>query len=275
MKSKIFQTIKVILLGLIFSFGVAYAAVWMGPQGPAPTNNIDTLINVGTNPQAKGLPVISSNILSVNGNLGVAGDVIATGNGTFNKLQGDNTNPKNVCSGKNGKLVICTTPPPPVSANCIDPNSSTYNQAGPCGPCNAGYVLTNGLCTAVPPAPTISASITETKDSGNGKCGPDGFILTASAKNAVGPVSYSWSISLVKGTGISFSGWESINGSTSTSVGGSIDVRYVIEPPIQTYTLDQWKITKDSKGTSTATKTITERATIFTSSTELVAVCKQ
>ncbi len=114
MKKSLTQTIKVIILGTILCVGIAYAAPWSGAPTSPTGGNISAPVTVGGSPQGIGGPFYALDILSLYGNLGVGGELVATGNGTFNGLVGDDDNPKEVCALADGTLIIC---PPPASCS--------------------------------------------------------------------------------------------------------------------------------------------------------------
>ncbi len=81
MKKDIVQSIKVILLAVVLSAGIAMAQTWSGPTGAAPTNNVAAPINAGGTSQVK-LGALGTGPLAVFGNSAMYGDVSILGSST-------------------------------------------------------------------------------------------------------------------------------------------------------------------------------------------------
>jgi hypothetical protein len=119
MKKDLLQSLKIIILGLVFCFGTSYLfAAWINPPANPPSSNIDAPINIGTGEQAKGTGdkvagsllningVLSSNSLVVFGPATVSGSVkvISLADaGAFTWSTGE----RSICVDALGVLVAC------------------------------------------------------------------------------------------------------------------------------------------------------------------------
>ncbi|MEI6580745.1 MAG: hypothetical protein WCO07_01070 [bacterium] len=111
MKKEFIKSIKIIILSIIFSFGVGYLFSFNNPTNTPPDGNIPIPINSSTTPQAKGGDVLSSPpLLDIRGTLSadslsvwsnplINGKVKITGLGSA----GD------VCVGPSGYISLCNT----------------------------------------------------------------------------------------------------------------------------------------------------------------------
>lgn len=142
--NKFTSTIKLVILGIILSVGLSYAATWTGPTGVAPANNVDVPVNAGPTLQDKqgGLsvntfaalgdaqlkqqaffrgPVKGIDVGSTNPTLEIGGTsttgatkrVVTTVNGNLNSgatigsTELKNTTLNTLCSDDRGHIVFC------------------------------------------------------------------------------------------------------------------------------------------------------------------------
>lgn len=152
MNKNILQNLKIVVLGLILSAGLAFA--WTGPTAPPPGNNAPAPINVSANKQAKegvlsllnGLivgssasqnldPFVNLGVYqpgSTTGGLIVAGAEILTGGEQVGDLAQTNptnataTYPAHVCAEANGHLILCGAPVTYQCSDGIDNDSDTF-----------------------------------------------------------------------------------------------------------------------------------------------------
>jgi len=108
MKKDFINLIKIIVLGLVLSVGVAYILAWTGPTGIATSNNIDKPINTSTSNQKKGGGTPVSLLDVSNGQILSAGNFQVLNNATFNgsliitSVSGSGT--KQLCSVLNNAI---------------------------------------------------------------------------------------------------------------------------------------------------------------------------
>jgi len=144
--NKTTSTIKLVILGILLSVGLSYAATWTAPTGAAPTGNIDVPINAGPTLQekkaglsvntfaalgdaqlkqqaffrgpVKGIDVGSANpTLEIGGTTtgGTSARVVTTVNGNLNSgvtigsTELKNTTLNRLCSDDKGHVVFCPT----------------------------------------------------------------------------------------------------------------------------------------------------------------------
>jgi len=165
MKKDFLQTIKIIILGLLLSTGISYAAsLWGSPTANFPVGNKSTPINTSSSPQGIGQPFLGS-LLHINGNK-ILGNLRSNGLAIFgNATIGSDLTVKNligagdrtVCADIDGNIIVCpATPPPPPPP----PPSNNYTlvivKSGADAP--SGTVTASPLGTPVTPCATTCLS---------------------------------------------------------------------------------------------------------------------
>src|SRR3990172_6794972 len=115
MKKDFLQTIKIIILGLLLSTGISYAAsIWGSPTANFPVGNKSTPINTSSSPQGIGQPFLGS-LLHINGNK-ILGNLRSNGLAIFgNATIGSDLTVKNfigagdrtVCADIDGNIIVC------------------------------------------------------------------------------------------------------------------------------------------------------------------------
>ena len=151
MKNDFTNLIKIIILGVVFSFGVGYLLAWHSPTATPPNGNISAPINASATPQAKGGPVTAS-LLDINGTLAsqtlaVFGNMIVgnTAGGTVEttSLTGTTGN-RPVCmnaTGTGGTVVQCSSSSyTPYTLNVVTNGSGTVT-SNPTGTIACGTTL--------------------------------------------------------------------------------------------------------------------------------------
>src|SRR3989304_1131341 len=139
MKKDFLQTIKIIILGLLLSTGISYAAsIWGSPTANFPVGNKSTPINTSSSPQGIGQPFLGS-LLHINGNK-ILGNLRSNGLAIFgNATIGSDLTVKNfigagdrtVCADIDGNIIVCpATPPPPPPPPPSGPFTLTVTKSG-------------------------------------------------------------------------------------------------------------------------------------------------
>lgn len=119
MKKDLLQSLKIIVLGLVFSFGTSYLfAAWINPPANPPSSNIDAPINASAGEQSKGIgDKVTGSLLNINGvlssnSLAVFGPATVSGSLKVNSLADAgsftfSTGERNICVDATGLLVAC------------------------------------------------------------------------------------------------------------------------------------------------------------------------
>ena len=176
MKKELIQSLKIIIFGIVVTFGMSYLLAWTGPPANPPANNIDAPINVGINDQIKGGGNSVGSLLHINGSLSsnslaVFGPATISDNLTVDYLKGGGN--QNICVNTLGVLVVCAVEvPPQVLTNSVSAITQTTAKSGGEVTSEGGsgsVVVERGVVwVAGAGTPTVTSSLGKLKDASGG-----------------------------------------------------------------------------------------------------------
>ena len=158
MKKDLFNLIKLIALGVLFSVGAAYVLAGKSATAGPPNVNAPKPINISSTPQSKGGNNVNGELLSINGGLSVGLPTHISSLAVFNNavFGGDltisgmtSTGQNTLCAQTDGTIIYCPLMFPLQVANNGSGSGTIASNVGGinCGPTCASSYLSGAMVT--------------------------------------------------------------------------------------------------------------------------------